>query len=197
MIYRFFRALASIALHLFFGALKSKPGTTRRRSGRSCLCPTTPMRSVDPLVLMTAIRREVTVTAKSVLGQNPLLRWLMSALGVVTFHRRSDVGKGADLRQNVRSLQLCREILRRWRRALHLPGGSQPFRSQPAQLSPRPGSDRAGLPAQGRQPRPAADRAGRIALHLQGPVPLRHLAAFWTADRCCPLGPRPSRCRPR
>jgi len=66
---------------------------------------------VDPLVLMTAIRREVTITAKSVLGQNPLLRWLMSALGVVTFHRRSDVGKGADLRQNVRSLQLCREIL--------------------------------------------------------------------------------------
>ena len=66
---------------------------------------------VDPLVVLSAVSREVTVTAKNVLGRNPLLRWLMRALGVVTFHRRADVGKGAELRQNVRSLQLCREIL--------------------------------------------------------------------------------------
>lgn len=66
---------------------------------------------VDPLLLMISMRRELTVTAKNVLGNNPFLRWLMAALGVVTFHRREDVGKGADLRQNVHSLQLCRHIL--------------------------------------------------------------------------------------
>jgi 1-acyl-sn-glycerol-3-phosphate acyltransferase len=66
---------------------------------------------VDPLVVMSALSREVTLTAKNVLGRNPLLRWLMGAFGVVTFHRRADVGKGAELRQNVRSLQLCRDIL--------------------------------------------------------------------------------------
>jgi hypothetical protein len=35
----------------------------------------------------------------------------MSALGVVTFHRKRDRDKGADLRQNLRSLQRCQKIL--------------------------------------------------------------------------------------
>ena len=67
---------------------------------------------VDPLVIMTALRRPITVTAKSALARNPLLRWLMAALRVVTFQRRQDAGQeGADQRHNVRSMQRCREIL--------------------------------------------------------------------------------------
>jgi glycerol-3-phosphate O-acyltransferase / dihydroxyacetone phosphate acyltransferase len=64
-------------------------------------------------VVLIALRRPVTITAKNVLARNPLLGVLMKGLGVVTFHRRDDIGKGADLRQNVRSLQQCRDVLAR------------------------------------------------------------------------------------
>ncbi len=66
---------------------------------------------VDPLVLASAVRRQVTFTAKNTLMQKPLLNWIIRALGVVTFHRQQDVGRGADLRQNIRSLKRCRAIL--------------------------------------------------------------------------------------
>ena len=45
------------------------------------------------------------------LAKNPLLTLLQWGLGVVTFHRPQDVGKGADLRQNVKSLERCRQVL--------------------------------------------------------------------------------------
>lgn len=97
---------------------------------------------VDPLVVMTSVRREVTVTAKNLLARNPLLRVLMNAMGVVTFHRRSDVGKGADLRQNARSLQLCREILAGGGAVCIFPEGVshsdprlRPFRLGPARIA--------------------------------------------------------------
>jgi 1-acyl-sn-glycerol-3-phosphate acyltransferase len=47
---------------------------------------------VDPLMLLINVRRRVTLTAKNVLARNPLLGLLMAGLGVVTFHRREDVG---------------------------------------------------------------------------------------------------------
>ncbi|MBV8487088.1 MAG: 1-acyl-sn-glycerol-3-phosphate acyltransferase, partial [Planctomycetaceae bacterium] len=111
MIYRFFRALARVALHLFFRRIEVEARHNAPPVGPVLFVPNHTNALVDPLVLMTSLRREVTITAKNVLGRNPLLRWLMAATGVVTFHRRSDVGKGAELRENVRSLQLCREIL--------------------------------------------------------------------------------------
>jgi 1-acyl-sn-glycerol-3-phosphate acyltransferase len=111
MIYRIFRALATIALRLFFRRIEVEARHNVPPVGPVLFVPNHSNALVDPLVIMTSVRREVTITAKNVLARNPLLRWLMAAMGVVTFHRRSDVGKGADLRQNVRSLQLCREIL--------------------------------------------------------------------------------------
>lgn len=66
---------------------------------------------VDPLVLLICLRRRLTITAKNVLARNPLLGLLMKGLGVVTFHRRSDAGKGADPRKNLDSLKQCRDVL--------------------------------------------------------------------------------------
>jgi len=66
---------------------------------------------VDPLFLLTALRRPVTLTAKNVLGKNPLLHFLLKGLGAIMFHRREDVGKGANPRQNVHALRRCREVL--------------------------------------------------------------------------------------
>jgi 1-acyl-sn-glycerol-3-phosphate acyltransferase len=78
---------------------------------------------VDPLVILIALRRRVTITGKNVLVQNPLLGLLIKGLGVVTFHRRADVGKGADLRANVRSLERCREVLAEGRALCIFPEG--------------------------------------------------------------------------
>jgi len=98
---------------------------------------------VDPMVVMTSLRRPITVTAKNALARNPLLRWLMSALGVVTFQRREDAGQeGTDQRHNVRSLQRCREILARGGAVCIFPEGVshsdpalRPFKAGPARIA--------------------------------------------------------------
>jgi 1-acyl-sn-glycerol-3-phosphate acyltransferase len=111
MLYRLFRGLARVALFLFFRRIEVEAAEDVAPAGPLLLVPNHANALVDPLVVMTALDRRLTVTAKNVLARNPLLRGLMAALGVVTFHRREDVGKGADRRQNVRSLAQCRAIL--------------------------------------------------------------------------------------
>ncbi len=66
---------------------------------------------VDPLLILTRLRRPVTLTAKSTLRGNPLLRWLMRALNVVELHRAQDAAEGADAAKNVDSLAELRRRL--------------------------------------------------------------------------------------
>ncbi len=103
--------MARLTLHLFFRRIEIEARHNIPAAGPVVFAPNHANALVDPLLLMTAMRRPLTLTAKNVLGKNVLLRWLMSALGVVTFHRREDAGRGADVKQNVRSLQICRGIL--------------------------------------------------------------------------------------
>jgi 1-acyl-sn-glycerol-3-phosphate acyltransferase len=112
MLYALFRLLARIALRLFFRRLEVEGQGTVPARGPVLFVPNHTNALVDPLLLVITLRRRVTLTAKNVLGQNPLLGLLMTGLGVVTFHRREDVGKGADPKQNLRSLERCRSILR-------------------------------------------------------------------------------------
>jgi len=105
--------MVRLALHLFFRRIEVEARHNIPPAGPVIFAPNHTNALVDPLLLVIAMRRVLTLTAKNVLGKNPLLRWLMSATGVVTFHRREDTGRGADLRQNVRSLQICRNILAR------------------------------------------------------------------------------------
>jgi 1-acyl-sn-glycerol-3-phosphate acyltransferase len=111
MLYLLYRALARLMLHLFFRRIEVEGRQNIPPLGPVLFVPNHTNALVDPLILMINMRRRLTITAKNVLARNPLLGWLMAALGVVTFHRREDVGKGADLRKNVKSLQRCREIL--------------------------------------------------------------------------------------
>jgi glycerol-3-phosphate O-acyltransferase/dihydroxyacetone phosphate acyltransferase len=111
MLYRLFRALVRLTLHIFFRRLEVEGRQMVPVAGPVLLVPNHTNALVDPLVLMIVLRRRLTITAKNVLARNPLLGLLMSRLGVVSFHRREDVGKGADPRQNVQSLQRCRHIL--------------------------------------------------------------------------------------
>lgn len=66
---------------------------------------------VDPLLLLVALPRPVTLTAKSTLANNLLLGLLFRGLRVIFFHRSRDVAQGADPRENSRSFQRCRTLL--------------------------------------------------------------------------------------
>lgn len=92
--------------------------------------------------IVDQVNRPITLTAKNVLLHNRLLGWAMKRAGVVTFHRAEDVGRGADRRQNVRSLQQCREILSAGGAVCIFPEGVshsdvslRPFRPGPAKLA--------------------------------------------------------------
>jgi 1-acyl-sn-glycerol-3-phosphate acyltransferase len=111
MLYRLFRALARLTLHLFFRRIEVEGREHVPAEGPVLFVPNHTNALVDPLVLLISLRRPVRITAKNVLGRNPLLGLMMSGLGVITFHRREDAGKGANPRGNVRSLRQCRSVL--------------------------------------------------------------------------------------
>ncbi len=98
-------------LRLFFRRIEVEGGAVVPATGPVLFVANHTNALVDPLFLVVTLRRRVTLTAKNVLGKNPLLGLLLRGLGAVTFHRRQDVGKGADRRQNLNALRRCREIL--------------------------------------------------------------------------------------
>jgi 1-acyl-sn-glycerol-3-phosphate acyltransferase len=111
MLYRLMRALVRLAVHLFFRRIDVDAPHNVPAVGPVLFVANHTNALVDPLVIMAAVRRPITVTAKNALANNILLRWLMSACGVVTFHREQDVGPGASRRANVQSLRRCQELL--------------------------------------------------------------------------------------
>jgi 1-acyl-sn-glycerol-3-phosphate acyltransferase len=142
MLYRIFRALARLALHVFFRQIEVEGRQNVPAQGPVLFVPNHTNALVDPLLLVIALRRRVTITAKNVLAQNPLLGLLMSGLGVVTFHRREDVGKGAEPRKNVRSLERCQTVLAEGGALCIFPEGvshsdpkMRPFRTGPARIA--------------------------------------------------------------
>jgi glycerol-3-phosphate O-acyltransferase / dihydroxyacetone phosphate acyltransferase len=142
MLYRVFRALARLTLHLFFRRIEVEGHEHVPAAGPVLFVPNHTNALVDPLLIVIALRRRVTITAKNVLGNNPLLGLLMSGLGVVTFHRREDAGKGAQPRQNLRSLARCREVLKEGGSLCIFPEGvshsdakMRPFRSGAARIA--------------------------------------------------------------
>jgi 1-acyl-sn-glycerol-3-phosphate acyltransferase len=142
MLYRIFRAFAWVALHAFFRQIEIEGRQNVPTRGPILLVPNHTNALVDPLLIVVALSRRVTITAKNVLAQNPLLGLLMSGLGVVTFHRQEDVDKGAEPHKNVRSLERCRHILAKGGALCIFPEGvshSDPkmrrFRTGPARIA--------------------------------------------------------------
>jgi glycerol-3-phosphate O-acyltransferase / dihydroxyacetone phosphate acyltransferase len=142
MLYPLFRLLARVMLELFFRRIEVEGSSHVPTKGPVLFVPNHANALVDPLFLVITLRRRVTLTAKNVLGGNPLSRMLMSALGIVTFHRREDVGKGADRKENIHSLEQCRQILRGGGAVCIFPEGVshsdpqlRPFRTGAARLA--------------------------------------------------------------
>jgi 1-acyl-sn-glycerol-3-phosphate acyltransferase len=111
VIYRFVRALWRAALFGFFRRVDVQGRGNVPERGPVLFVANHTNAFVDPLLIITRIERPVTLTAKSTLKRNPLLRLLMRALNVVEFHRAQDVEQGADPAKNVDALSACRRRL--------------------------------------------------------------------------------------
>ncbi len=142
MFYRLFRTLSRIVLGLFFRRIDVEGRENIPKTGPLLLVANHSNALVDPLILINVLDRPVTLTAKNVLAKNGFLALLMRALGVITFHRRQDVGQGAELRQNVQSLRQCRQRLARGGAVCIFPEGvshsdphMRPFLPGPARLA--------------------------------------------------------------
>jgi glycerol-3-phosphate O-acyltransferase/dihydroxyacetone phosphate acyltransferase len=142
MLYPLLRLLARLSLRLFFRRIEVEGRGLVPATGPVLFVANHTNALIDPLALVMTLRRRLTLTAKNVLARNPLLGFLMRSAGVITFHRREDVGKGADRRENVRSLEQCRAVLGRGGALCIFPEGvshsdlkMRPFRLGAARLA--------------------------------------------------------------
>ena len=104
MSYRVARALLRYALGGFFRQVELQGVELVPVRGPVLFVANHTNAFIDPLVLVTEVRRPVTIT----LSRNPLLAPLMWAMGVVTFHRRVDAEAGqADATRNVDAIEAC------------------------------------------------------------------------------------------
>jgi len=144
---------------------------------------------VDPLIVMVALERRLTLTAKNTLQKNPLLALLIWGLDIVLFHRAQDRGKGAELRENARSMSRCQEILGAGGAVLLFPEGES--HSDPGMRPFKPGAARIAAEWARRHPHGPAltvvpaglyftrkDRfRSGVALRFGPPLPLGSLSA--------------------
>jgi glycerol-3-phosphate O-acyltransferase/dihydroxyacetone phosphate acyltransferase len=111
LVYRIARRMWKAALFGFFRRVDAYGRENVPARGPVLLVSNHTNAFVDPLVILTRLRRPVTLTAKSTLRRNPLLKVLMRALNVVELHRSQDVGAGAQMGKNVDSLAELRRRL--------------------------------------------------------------------------------------
>jgi 1-acyl-sn-glycerol-3-phosphate acyltransferase len=103
--------MAHVAVRIFFRRIDVEAPQNVPPTGPVLIVSNHANALVDPLVIVTSLRRRITATAKHALASNPLLRWFMAACGVVTFHRQQDVEPGTSRRDNLQSLAQCQDIL--------------------------------------------------------------------------------------
>jgi len=139
--YRLARGAWRMAIAGFFRRVDVQ-GAERVPPGPVLLVPNHANALVDPLLILTRLRRPVTLTAKSTLRRNPLLRPMIRALDVVEFHRRSDVDQGAEPERNA---HVMRDVVARLRRGAavclfpegisHSDPSMRPFRTGAARIA--------------------------------------------------------------
>ncbi|MFN3197786.1 MAG: 1-acyl-sn-glycerol-3-phosphate acyltransferase [Bradymonadia bacterium] len=88
--YRGFRAASRAALSGFFHQRRITGAHNVPAQGPVLLVANHTNGLVDPLVIMSALDRHLTMTGKQTLTEKPLLRWMFNRLGVVWLRRRRD-----------------------------------------------------------------------------------------------------------
>lgn len=111
MAYVLLRSIFALSLRAFFRVADLRGVKRIPQTGPVLLVANHTNAFVDPLVILVNVRRRVTLTAKSTLRANPLLRLVIAGFGAVLFHRQGDVAEGARPSRNVDALARCKEIL--------------------------------------------------------------------------------------
>ena len=112
MTYRIGRALLRLGMYGFFRRIHVRAKSRIPVEGPVLFVSNHTNAFVDPLLVLTSVRRKVTLTAKSTLVKNPLLWAVIRALDMILLHRPRDRDAGADPRENVSALA---EAVRRLR----------------------------------------------------------------------------------
>jgi glycerol-3-phosphate O-acyltransferase / dihydroxyacetone phosphate acyltransferase len=113
MIERVLRWVSRSGLFVFFRARDVAGLENVPAEGPVLLVPNHTNAFVDALVVAAAVRRRVTLTAKSTLFGQPVLRSILRGIGAIPMHRRQDRDQGADPSANVEALAECRRRLAR------------------------------------------------------------------------------------
>jgi glycerol-3-phosphate O-acyltransferase/dihydroxyacetone phosphate acyltransferase len=112
--YRLARSLLRVALMGFFRRVTIQGRERIPGSGPVLFVSNHANAFVDPLLILTGVRRRVTLTAKRALARNPLLAPVIRALGVILLERRSDVAQEeGDAAHNEAAMAACVRVLRR------------------------------------------------------------------------------------
>lgn len=107
--YRAVRGAWAASLGAFFRRVDVQGQDNVPAAGPTLLVANHSNAFVDGLLVLTRLPRPVSLTAKSTLRKNPLLRPLIVAMRVVELHRAQD--EGADTSRNVDALAECRRRL--------------------------------------------------------------------------------------
>ena len=143
MIYRILRQLAYFSVRIFFRRIEVEGVENVPESGPVLLVPNHPNALVDALVVLMHLKRPISLTAKSTLADIIILRQMIKSTNVILFHRKKDVGMGADPSRNAGAIAQCRERLELGEAILIFPEGQS--HSDPSLRPLRTGAARIAL----------------------------------------------------
>jgi glycerol-3-phosphate O-acyltransferase/dihydroxyacetone phosphate acyltransferase len=111
LIYGLLRFLLGTAVGVFFRRIEVEGIENVPDTGPVLLLPNHPNALVDALIIIMQLKRPVSLTAKSTLADNPLLRFFIRVSQVILLNRKQDTGLGADRSRNVDALKECQRRL--------------------------------------------------------------------------------------
>ena len=111
LIYGLLRFLLGTAVGIFFRRIEVEGIENVPDTGPVLLLPNHPNALVDALVILMQIKRPVSLTAKSTLADNALLKFFIRTSKVILLHRKQDAELGADRSRNLNALEECQKRL--------------------------------------------------------------------------------------
>ncbi|HEX8251256.1 MAG TPA: lysophospholipid acyltransferase family protein [Pyrinomonadaceae bacterium] len=118
---QFVHAFISIALRLFFRRIEASNVEKVPEKGAVIFVLNHPNGAVDPALVFVSLPRRVSFLAKSTLFAIPVAGFLLRTLEALPVYRRIDAA--GDMSKNLRTFEVCRELLNRGRCIAIFPEG--------------------------------------------------------------------------
>lgn len=207
-LYRIARALIAIAMRIFFRRTVVRGGENVPDTGPLILAANHPSSVVDAFAIGLATRRKVHFLARSTMFDAPWRARLLTRLGVIPIHRRSDAAER--MGGNVDIFRHCHELLEAGGVIGIFPEGISHVDPQVKEM--RTGAIRIGLEAEAKRDftlgvrvvpiglnfaRAAVGRRGELLLRVGTPIPLVRHADAYRADPAAAIAALTSELRRR